>query len=56
MEPSDAVRGLNFVAYSTKNVLLVVAVMISPSLIESAIIFSQSKLLIYVLGFSLSCC
>ena len=40
-----------FAAFSAKNIPVVVAVMISPSLIESSMFFFQSKLLIYCVGF-----
>ena len=36
-----------FAAFSAKNIPVVAALMISPSLIESSIFFFQSKLLIY---------
>ena len=50
----DAFGGFTFAAFSAKNVPVVVAVMISPTLIGSSIFFFQSKLLIYCIRFFLS--
>ena len=43
----DAFGGFTSAAFSAKNILVVVVVMISPSLIESSMFFFKSKLLIY---------
>ena len=51
MASRDAFGGFTFVAFSAKNIPVVVTVMISPSLIESSMFFFQSKLLIYCIGF-----
>ena len=42
----DAFGGFTFAAFSAKNIPVVVAVMISPSVIESSMLFFKSKLLI----------
>ena len=47
MASRDAFGSLTFAAFSAKNIPVVVAVIISPSLIESSMFFFQSKLLIY---------
>ena len=47
----DAFGGFTFAAVSAKNIPVGVAVMISPSLIESSISFFQSELLILLYTF-----
>ena len=48
----DAFGGFTFAAFDAKNIPVVVAIMISRSLIESSMFFFQSKLLIYCIGSS----
>ena len=48
----DAFGCFMFAAFSVKNIPVVIAVMISPSLIESSMFFLQSKLLVYCIGSS----
>ena len=47
----EAFGGFTFAAFSAKNIPVVVAVMIRPSLIESSMFFFQLKLLIYCIFF-----
>ena len=51
MASRDAFGGFTFAAFSAKNIPVVVAVMISLSLIESSMFFFQSKLVIYCIRF-----
>ena len=51
MVSKDAFAGFMFAVFSPKNIPVVVAVLISPSLMESSMLFFQLKLLIYCIRF-----